>query len=114
MSRVVGSRVLALCLALAAPLAVLVQPATAQQKPPPATIRIVDIPIANFTPLLIAKEKGEKDPWDLKLAAGGLTDLDNAVPLCGRHHHMIDSALWRHVVTQLGNGTVSLAFHRRT
>jgi glutamate-ammonia-ligase adenylyltransferase len=25
---------------------------------------------------LIAKEKGEKDPWDLKLAAGGLTDLD--------------------------------------
>ncbi|RDJ22977.1 bifunctional [glutamine synthetase] adenylyltransferase/[glutamine synthetase]-adenylyl-L-tyrosine phosphorylase [Bosea caraganae] len=25
---------------------------------------------------LIAKEKGEDDPWDLKLAAGGLTDLD--------------------------------------
>lgn len=25
---------------------------------------------------LIAKEKGEKNPWDLKLAAGGLTDLD--------------------------------------
>ena len=25
---------------------------------------------------LIAKEKGESDPWDLKLAAGGLTDLD--------------------------------------
>jgi glutamate-ammonia-ligase adenylyltransferase len=25
---------------------------------------------------LIAKEKGEADPWDLKLAAGGLTDLD--------------------------------------
>lgn len=25
---------------------------------------------------LIAKEKGENDPWDLKLAAGGLTDLD--------------------------------------
>ncbi|AMJ59246.1 bifunctional [glutamine synthetase] adenylyltransferase/[glutamine synthetase]-adenylyl-L-tyrosine phosphorylase [Bosea sp. PAMC 26642] len=25
---------------------------------------------------LIAKEKGEKDGWDLKLAAGGLTDLD--------------------------------------
>lgn len=25
---------------------------------------------------LIAKEKGEKDPWDLKLAAGGITDLD--------------------------------------
>ncbi|SEF69678.1 bifunctional [glutamine synthetase] adenylyltransferase/[glutamine synthetase]-adenylyl-L-tyrosine phosphorylase [Bosea lathyri] len=26
--------------------------------------------------VLIAKEKGEKNPWDLKLAAGGLTDLD--------------------------------------
>ncbi len=25
---------------------------------------------------LIAKEKGDGDPWDLKLAAGGLTDLD--------------------------------------
>lgn len=25
---------------------------------------------------LIAREKGEGDPWDLKLAAGGLTDLD--------------------------------------
>ena len=25
---------------------------------------------------LIAREKGEKDPWDLKLAAGGITDLD--------------------------------------
>lgn len=25
---------------------------------------------------LIAKEKGENNPWDLKLAAGGLTDLD--------------------------------------
>lgn len=49
-------------------------------------------------------------PWE----TGGRTDLDNAAPLCGTHHHMIDSALWRHVVTQLGNGTVSLAFHRRT
>jgi glutamate-ammonia-ligase adenylyltransferase len=25
---------------------------------------------------LIAQEKGDKDPWDLKLARGGLTDLD--------------------------------------
>ena len=25
---------------------------------------------------LIAKEKGDQDPWDLKLASGGLTDLD--------------------------------------
>ena len=25
---------------------------------------------------LIAQEKGDDDPWDMKLAAGGLTDLD--------------------------------------
>jgi glutamate-ammonia-ligase adenylyltransferase len=25
---------------------------------------------------LIAREKGDEDPWDLKLARGGLTDLD--------------------------------------
>ena len=25
---------------------------------------------------LIAREKGDQDPWDMKLAAGGLTDLD--------------------------------------
>ena len=25
---------------------------------------------------LIAQEKGDDDPWDLKLARGGLTDLD--------------------------------------
>lgn len=52
------SRVFAMCLALAAPLTLLAQPSVAQQKPPPATIRVIDIPIANFTPLLIAKEKG--------------------------------------------------------
>jgi NitT/TauT family transport system substrate-binding protein len=32
--------------------------AVAQQKPTPATIRIVNIPIANFTPLQIAKDNG--------------------------------------------------------
>ncbi len=32
-------------------------PSVAQQKPPPATIRVVDIPIANFTPLLVARDK---------------------------------------------------------
>jgi glutamate-ammonia-ligase adenylyltransferase len=39
---------------------------------------------------LIAKEKGEDDPWDLKLAAGGLTDLDflaQALVLAHAHRH---------------------------
>ena len=48
-------------------------------------------------------------PWE----TGGRTDLDNAVPLCGTHHHMIDSALWTYVITRLARRTVSLAFHRR-
>jgi NitT/TauT family transport system substrate-binding protein len=30
----------------------------AQTKPPPATIRVVALPIANFTPLLVARDKG--------------------------------------------------------
>lgn len=33
-------------------------------------------------------------PWQ----AGGRTDLDNAVPLCGRHHRMIDGPDWQHTV----------------
>jgi [glutamine synthetase] adenylyltransferase / [glutamine synthetase]-adenylyl-L-tyrosine phosphorylase len=39
---------------------------------------------------LIAKEKGDQDPWDLKLAAGGLTDLDflaQALVLSHAHAH---------------------------
>ena len=32
--------------------------ASAQSKPPPATIRVVDLPLANFTPLLVARDKG--------------------------------------------------------
>lgn len=49
-------------------------------------------------------------PWE----AGGRTDLDNAVPLCGTHHHMIDSSLWSYVVTRLARQIVSLTLHRRT
>ena len=49
-------------------------------------------------------------PWE----AGGLTDLDNAVPLCGRHHHMIDSGMWSHSITRRDQRTVALSFHRRT
>jgi NitT/TauT family transport system substrate-binding protein len=30
----------------------------AQTKPPPTAIRVVDLPIANFTPLLVARDKG--------------------------------------------------------
>jgi glutamate-ammonia-ligase adenylyltransferase len=39
---------------------------------------------------LIAKEKGDDDPWDLKLARGGLTDLDfiaQALILAHAHAH---------------------------
>jgi glutamate-ammonia-ligase adenylyltransferase len=39
---------------------------------------------------LIAKEKGDENPWDLKLAAGGLTDLDflaQALTLAYAHKH---------------------------
>ena len=48
---------------LCALLAVLIAPwttlqASAQSKPPPATIRVVDLPLANFTPLLVARDKG--------------------------------------------------------
>lgn len=45
---------------------------------------------------------------------GGRTDLDNAVPLCGRHHHMIDSSWWRCSSTRGPHGTVSITFRRRT
>src|SRR5712691_4102066 len=33
-------------------------PAAAQSKPAPAAIRVIHIPIANFTPLLVARDKG--------------------------------------------------------
>ena len=46
---------------------------------------------------------------------GGSTDLDNAVPLCGTHHRMIDQHMrWSHSVTRGERGTVSIRFHRRT
>lgn len=49
-------------------------------------------------------------PWQ----TGGRTDLDNAVPLCGTHHHMIDSSRWTVDVSARDQRTVALAFHRRT
>ncbi len=36
----------------------LMSQASAQTKPPPAVIRVVDLPLANFTPLLVARDKG--------------------------------------------------------
>ncbi len=49
-------------------------------------------------------------PWQ----HGGPTDLDNAVPLCGRHHRMIDGPAWDHGATRLPDRTVRIAFTRRT
>ena len=46
----------AILVALTVPFAIL--QSTAQPKPPPTPIRVVDLPIANFTPLLVARDKG--------------------------------------------------------
>src|SRR5690349_13080297 len=47
------------CAVIIASLAAGVVPqAAAQTKAPPAVIRVVEIPIANFTPLLVARDKG--------------------------------------------------------
>src|SRR5262249_15841247 len=49
----------ALCAAVVAALALATpSPAAAQTKPAPVAIRVIHIPIANFTPLLVAREKG--------------------------------------------------------
>lgn len=45
---------------------------------------------------------------------GGATDLDNGVPLCGRHHRMIDGPAWRHVADRRPDRTVRISFTRRT
>ena len=55
MSRILQSSC-ALLVVLIAPWTI--SQASAQSKPPPATIRVVDLPLANFTPLLVAREKG--------------------------------------------------------
>ena len=49
----------AVCAILVASLAAwLPSRAVAQTKPPPAVVRVVPIPIANYTPLLVARDKG--------------------------------------------------------
>ncbi len=45
---------------------------------------------------------------------GGLTDLLNAVPLCGYHHRMIDGPDWQHTTHRAPDDTVTIHFHRRT
>ncbi|QFQ30689.2 DUF222 domain-containing protein [Janibacter melonis] len=45
---------------------------------------------------------------------GGLTDLLNAVPLCGYHHRMIDGPDWQHTTQRAPDDTVTIHFHRRT
>jgi len=50
---------LPLCIALVASLAAWAPPdARAQSKPAPATIRVVTIPVTNYTPLIVARDKG--------------------------------------------------------
>ena len=69
MSRVTSRALQAGYFALAMSLTLSAPPqALAQQKPPPATIRIVDIPIANFAPLQIAKDKGYFDDENLNVS----------------------------------------------
>jgi len=55
MSRTLAS-LCALSMALLAPWAI--APAVAQNKPAPATVRVVTLPITNFTPLIVARDKG--------------------------------------------------------
>jgi glutamate-ammonia-ligase adenylyltransferase len=55
---------------------------------------------------LIAKEKGDQDSWDLKLAAGGLTDLDflaqALVLACGAEHPSLIGQPTRAVLAEAG------------
>lgn len=50
------------------------------------------------------------DPW----AQGGSTDLDDAAPLCGRHHRMLHGPDWQHTTTRHQDRSVTIHFHRRT
>ncbi len=50
------------------------------------------------------------DPW----AQGGSTDLDDAAPLCGRHHRMLHGPDWQHTTTRRQDRSVTIHFHRRT
>lgn len=55
MSRTLAS-ICAALIALIGPFAVL--QSHGQTKPPPTALRVVDLPIANFTPLMVARDKG--------------------------------------------------------
>ncbi|WP_234994300.1 DUF222 domain-containing protein [Kytococcus aerolatus] len=45
-------------------------------------------------------------------AAGGRTDLANAIPLCSRHHHQLDDARWSHTTTRDDTGLATVHFTR--
>ncbi|WP_457254658.1 DUF222 domain-containing protein [Pedococcus sp. P5_B7] len=55
-------------------------------------------------------EHHHQDPW----ASGGLTNLDNAVPLCGFHHRRIHHPGFRHRITHDPGGRKRVTIHRRT
>jgi glutamate-ammonia-ligase adenylyltransferase len=61
---------------------------------------------------LIAREKGDADPWDMKLAAGALTDLDfvaQALTLAHAHDHpsLVGRSTEETFVEALGTGILS-------
>jgi hypothetical protein len=51
-----------------------------------------------------------EDPWH----AGGLTDLELAVPLCGHHHRRIHDPDYSHRVVRRDTGRKVVTYHRRT
>ena len=50
-----------------------------------------------------------EDPW----AAGGATDLDRAVPLCGFHHRRIHDPAYAHRISRDARRIATVSFHRR-
>src|SRR5436190_2099204 len=62
------------CAVVIAALAAWVLPqAMAQTKPPPAVIRVVPIPIANYSPLIVARDKVYFDEENLKVTWSPVT-----------------------------------------
>jgi hypothetical protein len=55
-------------------------------------------------------ELHHEDPWH----AGGSTDLDLAVPLCGWHHRRVHDPTYRHTVETDRGGRKTVTFHRRS
>ncbi|MBL8931488.1 MAG: HNH endonuclease, partial [Kineosporiaceae bacterium] len=47
-------------------------------------------------------------------AAGGPTDLSNAVPACAFHHHKLDDPAYEHTVLTDAHGRHTITLRRRT